>query len=262
MTEMNISEIRAVQLDILSAVDEFCNKNNIRYFLSYGTLLGAIRHEGFIPWDDDIDITMPYPDYKIFVKTFCHEIYRVNSIFIDDEYPYHLVKVDDNRTKLVEPADKKIDIGVNIDVSPLIGLPSDKRKAISYFNRIDFWRSRILLAKNVLRKKRSIVKQIPIGIVKALPISRKYIIQKIDSLSSKYSFDNSTYVICVGSFNPNSEIAERKLFDHYAEHSFENRLYRIPSGWDEWLKILFGDYMKLPPEEKRVTHHEFECYWR
>ena len=262
MRRMEQNEVRSVQLDILSAVDLFCRQNNIRYYLSYGTLLGAIRHNGFIPWDDDIDITMPYPDYKIFVNSFNHSIYRVNSVFIDDEYPYHLVKVDDIRTKLIEPTDKEVDIGINIDVSPLIGLPKNKTKAAIYFKKISFWRSIILLSKNVVRKKRSIIKQVPIELIKALPISRKFIIERIDKLSSKYSFDESDYVICVGSFNPSTEIASRDLFSQTEDHVFENRDYVIPIGWDKWLQILFGDYMKFPPEEKRKTHHEFYCYWR
>ena len=138
MKTMDVNEIRQVQLDILSAVDEFCTVNNLRYFLSYGTLLGAIRHNGYIPWDDDIDITMPYPDYRIFIEKFRHDTYRVNSIFLDPEYPYHLVKVDDKRTKLVEHTAKEIDIGINIDVSALIGLPSDRSRAIKHFKKMDW----------------------------------------------------------------------------------------------------------------------------
>lgn len=262
MTKMDANEIRQVQLDILSAVDEFCRSNNMRYYLSYGTLLGAIRHNGFIPWDDDIDITMPYPDYRRFIEEFKHDIYRVYSVLLNPEYPYHLVKVDDKRTKLVEHTDKEIDIGINIDVSPLIGLPSDKNDAIKHFKKIDFWRSKVLLAKNVIRKKRSLIKQIPIELIKALPISRNTIIHKIDKLSSQYNFDQSQYTICVGSFNPVDEIANRSIFDSFEEHVFENRMYFIPKGWDEWLKGMFNNYMELPPVEKRITHHDFECYWR
>ena len=125
MQEISTEELKKIQLDILDEVTKFCEQKNIRMSLGYGTLLGAIRHKGYIPWDDDVDILMPYPDYKRFLKEFVG--YKDNLIVQymgnDSSYRFTFAKVYDNRTLLLE---KTIRTGVYIDIYPVIGFPKER----------------------------------------------------------------------------------------------------------------------------------------
>ncbi|MFR5682857.1 MAG: phosphorylcholine transferase LicD [Clostridia bacterium] len=126
---MSLEEIKSIQLDILSQVANYCDRNGLRYFLAYGTLLGAVRHKGYIPWDDDIDIMMPRPDYMQFINSFNNEkcALRVGSHYLDKNYPYVIAKVYDTSTLCKENIDVEYSIGINIDVFPIDGLPETER---------------------------------------------------------------------------------------------------------------------------------------
>ena len=124
MREISSDEIKQIELDILKDVAKFCDAHGLRYFLSDGTLLGAVRHKGFIPWDDDIDIMMPYKDYQQFVKGYFHEYYYVNSIEKDLSYPLLFAKVFDKRTCCNMVGDDSPHVW--IDIFPLMGLPANK----------------------------------------------------------------------------------------------------------------------------------------
>ena len=129
MKEISFEESKKLELDILLAVADFCNKNNLTYFLAYGTLIGAIRHKGFIPWDDDIDIQMPREDYNKFIETFSHERYK--TIAPGTPLSKHsFVKVIDTETVKIEAHKKykKGFLGVDIDIFPLDGTPSDENE--------------------------------------------------------------------------------------------------------------------------------------
>ena len=124
LRQIDIEELKKIQLDILIAVDDFCSKNNIKYFLSFGTLLGTIRHRGYIPWDDDIDIIMLRDDYNRFLETFNHSYYKVNSIQNNPTYFLAFAKVTDERTVMQEEIVYPTEYGVYIDVFVVDGVPS------------------------------------------------------------------------------------------------------------------------------------------
>ncbi len=262
--KIDLEEAKSLQLGILDSIDNFCLSNNILYYLSFGTLLGAVRHEGYIPWDDDIDITMPYPDYVKFCKEFSSDNYRVHVWFLDKDFFCNFAKVEDVRTIQIEQVDSKHQIGINIDLSPMIGLPEDLSEAKKHFERIVFYRKILNLKQLKLRKGRSILKSLIIIGSKILlfPVSYYLINKKINKLASKYDFYSSKYCICVGSFNPSKEIIERSVIGKTIRLKFEDRYYNAPAGYDAWLKQMFGDYMKLPPIEEQITHHIFETYWK
>ena len=264
MTEISIENAKIIQMEILDAVDAFCLENKLTYYLSYGTLLGAVRHKGFIPWDDDIDIAMPYPDYIKFCDSFSTDRYKVNHWKNNCKFFCNFAKVEDTRTILVEKISSSYQIGINIDVAPIIGLPNDLNEAKRFYEKIVFYRNCLGLKKTRFRKGRQLHKQglLLLSRILLCGISFSTINKKIDSMCKKYSYSNSKYVICVGSFNPVKEIIEKSRLGDTIRLPFENKLYCVPAGYDAWLKQKFGDYMELPPIEKRISHHDFKMFWR
>ena len=129
MREISVSESRNIQIGILEEVDRFCLINNLTYFMSYGTLLGAVRHKGFIPWDDDIDIAMPYPDYMRFCAEYSGKYYKINHWTHQPNFHCNYAKFEDTRTISKEEIVQDYTMGINIDVAPIIGLPDDFESA-------------------------------------------------------------------------------------------------------------------------------------
>lgn len=264
MKEISVAESREIQIGILEEVDKFCEKNKLTYFMSYGTLLGAVRHKGFIPWDDDIDIAMPYPDFMKFCAVYTGEYYKINHWTKQPEFHCNFAKFEDIRTLSQEEIVQDYKMGINIDVAPIIGLPDDIERARQYFNRIVFFRNLLTLKKMKYRKGRNLIKQIGL-VLSRLPlslISNERINKRIDSMCRRYPYETSKYVICVGSFNPVKEIIEKEKLGNPTKLEFEGHMFSAPSGYDTWLTQIFGDYMQLPPEEKRVSHHTFKTFWR
>lgn len=264
MKEMSVAESREIQIEILEEVDRFCEKNNLKYVMSYGTLLGAVRHKGFIPWDDDIDIAMPYPDFMKFCEGYNGRTYRVNHWTHQPNFYCNFAKFEDTRTLSLEEIVQDYKMGINIDIAPIIGLPDRIENAQNYFKRIVFYRNLLTLKKMKFRKGRSKIKQAGL-LFSRIPlafISNRRINKAIDSMCRKYPYEKSKYVICVGSFNPVKEIIRKEQLGMLCRLEFEGHMFMAPSGYDAWLTQIFGDYMQLPPEEKRVSHHTFKTFWR
>ena len=260
MRAINLEELRSIQLDLLQKTAEFCENNGIRYFLCGGTLIGAVRHKGFIPWDDDIDIAMPRPDYDRFVKIFNRsESYcQVVSLETDPNYTYAFAKVYDNRTVIRELHYAKVKFGVNIDI-----LPADGVKDVSQVYKI-MYLHKVLNTKKANYYKRTITKKIinTFGKLLLLPFSAHQIATWMDSEARKYKFGSVPLAGLIANPLGPGEIVDKSVFDGDVYQEFEGRTYRVPIGYDTWLRSIYGDYMQLPPEEHRVSHHTFDAWWK
>ena len=261
---IELEELKKIQLDILDNVADFCEKNNINYWLDCGTLLGAVRHQGYIPWDDDIDIGMLRPDYDKFMQLYnlSNDRYKFLCVENSKSFNYPYGKVLDLDTVLYEP-DKKHGnkISVNIDVFVYDNAPDEQKKIKKMFKKRDFYTTMNIgkTAPYSKKKKRFFKNLLRIPCYYVLKIFPKtYFSKKIINNSKKYSNEETKFV---GNFTSVKRIiADKIIFEKLIKLKFEGKEYNAPVGYDKWLTEFYGDYMKLPPKEKQVSHHVFEAY--
>ena len=261
LKKLTLRDLQLNGLNILVEVASFCKKNDIRYYLSGGTLLGAVRHEGFIPWDDDIDICMPRPDYEKFVRTFqSDEGLEVSSYSLQNfDAPY--AKVYDKSIKIKAKYDRKPTY-LWIDIMPVDGLPDslDETKKIykmvEQYRKIYFWLTKkIGNERNILR---TYIKYIFKPLVKIYGYKRA--VNNIEKVAQAIPYNDAKYVgaITWGLYGI-GERMKKSEFEKSVSVKFENHTFTTFSCWDSYLTNLYGDYMVVPPPEKRKTH-DVEAY--
>lgn len=260
----NLDELKKIELEIMKKIHNFCVDNNIRYFLSYGTLIGAIRHKGFIPWDDDIDILLPRPDYDNFVEKFPEYAKKNNLYLANDKTKPALLrpfsKVCDSRTIQYEPKYKDPEPrGVFVDVWPLDGLPNNVIKRF-FYSKIMYFKYVHLMASltNIdYIPKKNRMKRLLIRLFSKADYYK--LIEKYKNYSTKYDYDKSKYIVSSG---VKAMVFEKSLFDSTIISKFEDAEFFIPSGYDKYLRKFYGDYMTPPPPEKQVPHHVINTFWK
>lgn len=263
MRRLNQDEIHACLLDILKVVDNFCRENGLRYSMAYGTLIGAVRHRGFIPWDDDIDILMPRPDFDRFVATFGKEPgsrYRClyNTVNAEENFIHFFAKVHDTRTVSLQSKFVEYRFGLNIDVFPVDGKPDDVAVQHKMEKRLSSWSHRL----NICGTKFNLLDfhQPLYSKIEAHLFGPEYWAKKCDALMRSYDFGKCRLAGSVSvTYNGLKEIFERKMFENYTELEFEGCRFKAFSDWDKFLVQQYGDYMQLPPENKR-RHHGIVAY--
>ena len=260
---ISIVESKKIQFNILRQVANFCEKNNLRYFLAYGTLIGAIRHKGFIPWDDDTDIWMPRKDYNLFLDKFnSNESYRVINPK-EDIAKHSYAKVIDTQTIKIEPNIKYNQfLGIDIDVFPLDGVPENEEDSILFYEKLQkIYRKHTVCI--LYPKSRNILRNIKIIIKKLFSVDRKKLLLQAEEMHKEYPYEGCKYVACYeSSFNSIKNRSLKSDFEDYIMVEFEGEMFRAPIGYDRILKNIYGNYMQLPPEEKRITHHTNKIFWR
>ena len=233
--------------------------------MAYGTLIGAIRHEGFIPWDNDIDIVMPRPDYERFISLVKkHPIScQLTLLHYYDMRTFPFVKIVDNRTVLKEHYLRTEDnCGVYIDIFPLDGFPDETCKQNSLFKKAKLYYRLYALANYRFNTGSTFTKKIIKNLFFPFSklISNYKVCEKLNRLCQDYNYDNATYVGNIVWGWDEREIVP-KIWYTQAEGKFENHLFNIPSGYDLILKKGYGEYMEIPPIDNQVVH-EFEAEWK
>ena len=257
MKEITLEERKKIQLEMLVEIDDFCRKHDIRYMLAFGTLLGAVRHKGFIPWDDDVDISMPLEDMLRFKKEFKSEKLKYCDIDTEKNYDYHFSKISYKGT--CQKNGFKILYGVNIDLYPMIEVSSSYERISTLINiGMPIFAKRLSYMKWNSRLQRFMPIQFDIpGYRESIKNYRNF---SFNTLSQRRG---GRYHILAGplrlfealtfDFNP---------FDEMIDIEFEGLKFKSPARYHDFLTKRYGDYMQLPPEDQRHPYHGEKFYWK
>lgn len=256
MRKIGMDELRQKQMEILDYVTAFCDENDICYVLVGGTLLGSVRHKGYIPWDDDIDIGMLREDYERFSELFPKKCDKPGYVFqspeLDKRWHLPFGKVMDMNTLFLQDGHN---LGINIDIFPYDDAPNDPkavtrmyaiRDRLKYLNAAQINKSRP--SGNALRR---LVVYCIRFVLHLLP--KYYFIQRLSYSAQKYAGKGYEFF---GTFAGESLAppCEKSIMRDRITAAFEDREYKIPRDYDTWLRAYYGDYMTLPPESERKRH--------
>lgn len=272
MISLTEEEHKRVMLLILQKFANFCEQNEMSYFLDAGTLLGAVRHKGYIPWDDDIDVNMPRVDYdKLIQYARRNKGYLMEHLKVEfpEDTIHPFLKISDERTILIEYPDKyPMKVGIYIDVFAKDGIYDAKleSKIICKFSEIlglIHWFNKFSIY--AWKENGNVIQRLVAAIGRVCIKKPNFPIELQDKFihwnKKRHPFEKCKYVTTLtnGEFH---KIAPKECFSGYIMMEFENKKFRCPIGYDTYLKCLYSDdYMQLPPEEKRV-HHNVNVYWR
>lgn len=256
MTEITFEEGKKLMLDILISVSGFCERNDIMYSLAYGTLIGAIRHKGFIPWDDDIDIIMPRSDYNRFVATYRDERY----VIVDGSHNanHSHIRVSDQKTVLqLNPWRARFyKEGLWIDVFPIDKVP-DSQKGYLRFHKWVWFLFEVQLTGEVERK--GFLNKVFHVICKPF---RNYFGKKALHTMTRYNEKDTRSVANMGLWNLDWPKFPESYMNEYVDVDFEGHKFKAIKEYDSFLRGIYGDYMQFPPKEKQKPHHNYTAYWK
>ncbi len=262
----DIKEIRSILLELACEIKQICEENNLRYYLSGGTLLGAVRHKGFIPWDDDIDLHMPRPDYEKFIQIYNSKP-RANILHAQETNPnylYSYAKLAKGNTLLIEKGCHcGVDMGVFIDIFPIEGVGDTKEEALALMKKID-WPIKLLMSyrMDAFRKHVSMKKNLQVIAAKCIApfYGYKKLSNKVNTLAQTYDYDKSSLIASFIDEVGEKRIYPRESYDNVVYLDFEGLKFPAPADYDMILTKFYGDYMKLPPIEKQVLTHDYKAY--
>lgn len=257
-----LRKLQTTELDILQDVIRVCEENGIQYFTVGGTTLGAIRHNGFIPWDDDIDIGMLRDDYEKFIRIAPEKLskgYTISHFIYENTSPTYYAKVRKDGTEFIEDYTRNIKMhhGVFIDIMPYDAIPEHEEELKKYRRRVKFW-NQLYIAKTVWTstflpsKHKALLNCIRAVLhVLMIPVSKQFLFKKTDESMRAWNSSDSKRVSSRALYMFDCDVDN---LIPPVKHRFETIEVNIPANADQVLKIQYGDYMKLPPEEKRFSH--------
>jgi len=259
----DIKDIQKITLEIMKVIDTFCRANDIRYSMAGGTLLGALRHKGFIPWDDDADIIMPRPDYDRFVELFPKsgdKRYKMLDLQSGKGHWYKncYCKVEDSYTICKDYGFMREQFGINVDIFPVDGAPDDPSEWKKLSRKVVHYKHRISHRQKPLSCLFHPHQGAPLAVLEAHMYPLEYWLDKCDSLIRERDFSTSKYAGALCGMYREREIFPREVFDSYCDYQFEDLKLMGLKEADTYLKGLYGDYMKLPPEADRHPGHHLK----
>ena len=262
ISQEDLKKLHEVQVEILKDIDKFCQEHNITYFLIAGTLLGAIRHKGFIPWDDDIDIGMLRSDYEKFIKTYPSDKnnkYFVQTLETDPNYWHSYAKIRKKNTFMNEAKIASLNLNkeIFVDLFPFDNVKDGGYDKIKYrANIIKVIRESIYVKRKIITLRDCRIKLLS-AIFLIFPVKTLYKFQK--KLMMKYDKIETTNVACyIGEYQTRNEYLKKDVFLPVKKQEFAGEMFNAINKPEVYLEQIYGDYMKLPPKEKRVAHGVLE----
>jgi len=265
-----MDKIKKICLDMAKEAIKICEENNLQYYMLGGTLLGAVRHEGFIPWDDDIDLGMPRKDYEKFMQiapSILSENLKLQK-FDDKDSRHYFIKIVNKNTKIIKTSNKNNDLSsIWIDIFPLDGMPNNTlirkihqfrllyRKMMIQFSDFEN-RINLNISNRPLHEKILISLAMTTRVGKYIDTNKMLL--KVDKALRKYDYDKCDYLVNFFGAYKFKEMFPKKYYGKGKLYKFEDIKMNGPIEYDLILKQMYGDYMKLPPKDERENHHTFE----
>lgn len=252
-------ECKNIQVYLLEFLDIVCREYGLKYYLAYGTLLGAVRHKGFIPWDDDIDVFLMREDYEKLISLFQTKLLDDKRVFLLDGrvrgYYYPFAKLVDKST-VAKMEDNLTSHGIWIDIFPMDVVPEEEKKCERFLKTCTLLRATILSMTTDFHSQKLGKKYIPKKVLSVIAslIGKEKIYNAYINYIRKYEGKEEKYVACLSSPYIKKEKVEKRLLEEQQSFEFEGRTFTGPKNWDLYLKRLYGNYMELPPEKKRRIH--------
>lgn len=274
MKELSLREIQLSSLNILKVVADICEKQSINYSLAYGSLLGAVRHKGFIPWDDDLDIMMSRPEYERFIEFFLahqKEMYplKLLNMDIESKCPHVISRITNMDYYLDVNNENDYGLGTFVDIYVVDGLGNKKEDAATVIKNTMDYPSLIFLStrkrfsfgmtKGKLKKFKKIFVYLYAKIM-----GKMYFAHRLNEKLRRLDYTNSSYVGIAAwgerPKDPQTKVMKKEWIEDTFLTDFEQQKFRISKYYDEILKLNYGNYMQLPPEKDRVQHHLYKAY--
>lgn len=264
MEQLSLEQTRETQVNLLVYFDKWCKVHGLNYSLGEGTLIGAVRHKGFIPWDDDIDLLMPRADYDRFVKIYDGK-YRLINYHTEKRWRWCFSRLSDESTLVVFENPKKNYHGVWISVFPIDNFPdapNDLSQWASVMKKVNvyqwigrkkdtWWVPGSYLYRNLLK--------FPLQLLLS-PFTHNWLAKKQERLMTQFNKTPTERKGLLACLWDNVWYCDKKAFDSYTTLEFEGHEFKAFSGYDMYLRAQYGDYMQLPPEEKRIAKHDYKAY--
>ena len=265
MEKLDIKQVQSMQLDALDQIHMICSKHNLKYYLIAGSLIGAIRHKGFIPWDDDIDIAMMRSDYDRFLE-FCKEeldnLYFLQAYGTDKDYYLPIARICMRGTYIYEYYSEhlKFNKGLYLDIHPLDNIPDDEilqakqEKKLKFIDMLIFYKQCLIYRNGPFKIKRIVKKLLKMIL---LPVPYKFLMSFRFKIMREYSNQTTQNVCATGSkYGYKKGSKPREVFGEPVLLEFEGKYYYGPNDYDAYLKSIYGNYLKLPKVEEREPIHE------
>ena len=255
MATYDIRPLQLKILEILEAVDNTCKEHNLRYYLTAGTMLGAVRHQGFIPWDDDADIAMPRPDYERLIvnaKDWLPKKYEMICVENDDEYPLPFAKIQDAETTIIERSHLRYLGGIYIDIFPLDGVPNNKISQWWHFFRYEYYkRVNYFVFRDPYKHGHGPSCWLPLLFQKLY--SKKWIMKKLKKMMKAYDYEKCDLV--VDHDDGWNGVMKKEILGRPTPIMFEGHDFYGIEQKDTYLKQKYGDYMTIPKQNHQHQHN-------